>query len=111
MSDDQTVSHYQSIFDQKNHLNFLSEQQINPKVLSVADFCHNDENSKNVKNSFVENAHPLGTTPTNSLPAPWQKIGCKSTRVGANFLCKSSGMRGGGVVMEKTDGCIIKVIA
>ena len=66
MPDDQTVSHYQSIFDQKNHLNFsalveskiagivfktctISEQQINPKVLSVADFCHNDENSKNGK--------------------------------------------------------------
>ena len=67
MSDDQTVSHSQSIFDQKNHFKFLalveskieslslkmytiSEQQINPKVLSVANFCHNDENSKNGKN-------------------------------------------------------------
>ena len=66
-----------------------SEQQINPKVLSVADFCHNDENSKNGKNSFLENARPLGTTLINSLLAPWQKIRCKSVRVGANFLCKS----------------------
>ena len=54
MPDDQTVSHYQSIFDHKNHVNVLgsveskiagivfktctiSEQQINPKVLSFAD--------------------------------------------------------------------------
>ena len=64
-------------------------------MFSVADFCHNDENSKNGKNSFVENARPLGTTSTNSLPAPWQKIGCKSVRVGANFLCKFPGMRWG----------------
>ena len=57
MPGDQTVSHYQSIFDPKSHLYFLalvkskiagivfktctiSEQQINPNVLSVADFCH-----------------------------------------------------------------------
>ena len=113
MPDDQTVSHYESIFDQKNHLNFLalveskiagivfkactiSEQQINPKVLSVADFCHNDENSKNGKNSFVENARPLGTTPTNSLPAPWQKIGCKSARVGGKFFMQMPGDARGG---------------
>ena len=112
MPDDQTDSHYQSIFDQKNHLNFLalveskiagivfktctiSEQQINSKVLSVADFCHNDENSKNGKNSFVENARPLGTTPTNSLPAPWQKIGCKSARVGQIFYANPRGWGGG----------------
>ena len=63
----QTLSHSQSIFDQKNHFNFLalveseieslslksytiSEQQINLKVLSVANACHNDENFKNGKN-------------------------------------------------------------
>ena len=58
MLDNQTLSHSQSIFDldQKNHFNFLdsikskiesfslkthkiSEQQINPKVLSVANFA------------------------------------------------------------------------
>ena len=111
MPDDQTVLHYQSIFYQKNHLNFLasveskiagivfktctiSEQQINPKVLSVADFCHNDENSKNGKNSFVEHARPLGTTPTNSLPTPWQKIECKSTRVGGKFFMQIPGDAG-----------------
>ena len=28
----------------------ISEQQINPKVLSVADSCHSNENSQNGKN-------------------------------------------------------------
>ena len=62
MPDNPTVSHSQSIIDQKNHVNFLalvqskieqvsiktykiSEQQINPKVLSVAISCHCDKNS------------------------------------------------------------------
>ena len=63
MPDNQTVSHSQSIFDQKNDFNFLalvqsrielktykiSEQQINPKVLSVANSFHYDENLKNGK--------------------------------------------------------------
>ena len=29
------------------------------------------------------------------IPAPGQKLGCKSLRVGANFRCKSPGVRGG----------------
>ena len=29
------------------------------------------------------------------IPAPGQKLGCKSPRVGANFWCKSSGVSGG----------------
>ena len=100
MPDDQTVLHYQSIFDQKTHLNFLaldeckiagivfktctiSEQQITPKVLSVADFCHNDENSINGKDGLVENPHPLARDRMQ-----------KHTSRG-KFLCKSPGMCGG----------------
>ena len=66
MPDNQTVSHAQSIFDQKNDFNFLalvqsrieqfslktykmSEQQVKPKVLSVANSCHCNENFKNGK--------------------------------------------------------------
>ena len=30
------------------------------------------------------------------IPAPGQKLGCKSPRVGENFWCKSPGVRGGG---------------
>ena len=67
MPDNQILLHSQSIFDQKNHFNFLalvqskieqfslktykiSEQQIDPKVLSVANSCYYNEKSKNGKN-------------------------------------------------------------
>ena len=36
----------------------LSEQEINPKVLSVSNSCDNNENSKNGKNCLQTNAHP-----------------------------------------------------
>ena len=85
MPDNQTVSYSQSIFDQKNHFNFLglvqskiqqfslktykiSEQQINPKVSSVANSCHINENSKNGKNRLLTNVHPSGATPKNPRP-------------------------------------------
>ena len=116
MPDNQTFSHFQSIFNQKNHFDFfsfgsiqvwiivlktykLSEQQINPKVLSVANSCHHNENSKNGKNRKKTNAHPSGTTPTNVRP-PGQKLGCKSSGMGANFWCKSRGCTGGWLWMK-----------
>ena len=34
-----------------------------------------------------------GALPTN--PTPWQQLGCKRPRVGANFWCKSTGVHGG----------------
>ena len=40
------------------------------------------------------------------IPAPGQKLGCKSPRVGANFWCKSTGVCGGGMVMAAIDTCI-----
>ena len=46
----------------------ISEQQINPEVLSVANTCHYNENSKNAKNRLQANARPSGATPTNSRP-------------------------------------------
>ena len=118
----------QSIFDEKNHLNFsalvkskiagivfkrvqLQSNKKTPKCCQLPDFCQNDENSKNGKNSSVENACPLATTSTNSLPAPWQKIGCKSTQVGDKFFMQIPGDVWGGVVREKIDSCMIKVIA
>ena len=36
----------------------------------------------------------IGSYP-NQSPPPGQKLGCKSPRVGADFWCKSSGVRGG----------------
>ena len=41
-------------------------------------------------------------------PPPGQKVGCKSRRVSANFLCKSPGVRGG-MVMDEIDTCITPV--
>ena len=69
MPDNQNALHFQSIFEQKNDLNFLalvqsrieqfslktnkiSEQQVNPKVLSVANSCHYNENFTNDKHSL-----------------------------------------------------------
>ena len=40
------------------------------------------------------------------MPAPRQKLECKSPRVGANFWCKSPGVRGGRMVMDEIDTCI-----
>ena len=82
-------------------------------MLSVADFCHNDENSKNGKNSFVENARPLGTTSINkSPPRPLAKDMMQKRPSGGKFFMQIPGdARGEGVVMEKIDICMIKVIA
>ena len=44
----------------------LSEQQINPKVLSVSCSCDYNDNSKNGRNLSQTNAHPSRPTPTNS---------------------------------------------
>ena len=65
----------------------ISEQQLlNPKVVSVANSCDNNENSKNGINRLQTNAR--GTYPKKS---PRQKLGCNSPRVGANFWCKPRG--------------------
>ena len=39
------------------------------------------------------------------IPPPGQKLGCKSSTVGANFWCKSRGVCGG-IVMDEIDTCI-----
>ena len=43
------------------------------------------------------------------IPVPGQKLGCKSPRVGANFFCKSPGMRVG-MVMDEIDTCITPLL-
>ena len=92
MPDNQTVSHSQSTYDQQNNFNFLalvqfkteqfslktykiSEQQVNPKVLSVADSCHYNENSKEWETSFIDKCLPLGSCPNKSSPP------CKTSKV------------------------------
>ena len=53
----------------------ISEQQINAKVLSVANSCHYNENSKNGKSRLWKDARPSEATPTKPRP-PRQKLGC-----------------------------------
>ena len=119
MPDNQTFAF--GIFDQKNRFHFLtlvqskteyfpfktykiSEQQINPKVLSVTSSCHYNGNFKTAK--IVYGQMPaLGSYP-NKSPLPGQKLKCKSPKVGTNFLCKSLGVRGG-MVMDEINTCII----
>ena len=67
-------------------------------MLSVANSCHYDENSKNGKNRLQTNARPSEATPT--TPTPEQKLGCKSPRVGANFGANPRGCAGGCLWMK-----------
>ena len=72
----------------------ISEQQTNPKVLSVLNSRHYNENSKNGKNRLQTNARPSGATPTNA-PPPRQKLGCKSPGWGQIFGANPRGAQGG----------------
>ena len=113
MPDNQTVLHSQ-IFDQKNHFHFLvlklnnfllkhkiSEQQVNPKALSVATSCHYNGNSKNGK-SRLDKCPPLGSYP-NKSPLPGQKLGCKSPRGWEYIFGEIPGGARGEMVMDETD--------
>ena len=42
----------------------ISEQEVNPKVLSVTNSCHYNEKYKDGKHHLQTNAHPSGATPT-----------------------------------------------
>ena len=50
---------------------------------------------------------PAHREPSQQIPAPRQKLGCKSPWVGANFWCRSLGVHGG-MVMDELDTCIKK---
>ena len=58
--------------------------------------------------NIKRNACLSGAAPTNPRLLG-QKLGCKSPRVGANFWCISTGVRGRGMVMDEIDTCMIKV--
>ena len=66
----------------------ISEQQINPKVLSVANSCLIMKILKKAKIVYRQMPAPWELPPQIS-PTPEQKLGCKSPRVGANFWCIS----------------------
>ena len=81
----------------------ISEQQVNPKVLSVTNSFHYNENFKNGKHCLWTNARPSGAAPTNP-----HLLG-KSPRVrggifGANpWECT----QGEGLVMDEINTCIM----
>ena len=75
----------------------MSEQQINPKVLSVASSCHYNGKTKYGKIVYSQMPAPRELSEEITAP-PRQKLGCKSPRVEANFWCESPGVRGGGMV-------------
>ena len=84
----------------------ISEQQENPKVLSVANSCHYNENFKNGKHRLQTNACPSRATPTNPHP-PQAKVWMQKSQGGGKFLVQFPGVRGG-MVMDEIDTCIIQ---
>ena len=87
----------------------MSEQQVNPKVLSVVNFCHyNYYNILKMANIvYKEKCSPIENCP-NKSPPPGQMLGCKSPRTGPNFWCKSLAVHQG-MVMDEIYSCIIKM--
>ena len=76
-------------------------------MFSVSNSCDYNDNSKNDENCLQTNARPSGPTPTNPRPHQAKIRMHKSPGVGADFWCKSPGVRAGGVVViAKTDSCI-----
>ena len=77
----------------------ISEQQVTPKVLSVTNSCHYNENFKNGKHRS-DKCPPLGSYP-NKSPPPEQK-----PQGGGKFFMQIPG----GMVMDEIDTCIMKQV-
>ena len=74
-------------------------------MLSVASLAITMEIPKMAK--IVYKRMPAPWELSQQIPAPGQKLGCQSPRVGANFLVQiPGGARGGGMVMDEIDICI-----
>ena len=82
----------------------ISEQQINPKVLSVVSACHYNGNSKNSKNRLQTNVRPSGAIPTN--PRLQAKARMRKPQGGGKVLVQIPGDARG----DEIDTCIIRVI-
>ena len=85
----------------------ILEQQVNHKVLLVVKSCHYNENFQKIAN-IVYTQMPAHWELPNKSSSPRQQLGYKSPRGGTKVWCKFSGVRrGGGMVMDKIDNCII----
>ena len=73
----------------------ISEQQVNPKVLLVSKYCHNNENFLKMAD-IVYRQMPAPRELPNKSPPHGQQFGYKSPRVGTSFWCKSPGCTGDG---------------
>ena len=74
----------------------ISDQQINPKVLSVATSCHHNGNSKHGK--YVYRQIPAPWEPSQQLPPA--KARMKKPQGGGKFLIQMPGVRGGWLWMK-----------
>ena len=72
----------------------ISEQQVNPEVLSVAKSCHYNENFKKWQ-KILYRQMPAPRRAAQQIPTPGQQLECKSPKVGTSFWCKSPGVCGG----------------
>ena len=77
----------------------ISEQQVNPKVLSVANSCHYNENFKNGKHRLNTNARTSGAAPTNPHP-PDKSLDAKAPGWGQIFGANPWGCEGGWLWMK-----------
>ena len=85
----------------------ISEQQINPKVLSVTSSCHYMEIPKWQK-SFIDKCPPLGSY-LNKSPSPsppWPKARMHKPQGGGKICGGNPWGCVGGMVMDEIDTCI-----
>ena len=78
----------------------ISEQQINPKVLSVANSCHYDENSKNGKTRLYANTRQ---ELPQQIPALWAKARMQKPQGGGTVIVQIPWSVWGEMVMAKTE--------
>ena len=77
----------------------ISEQQVNPKVLSVAKSCHYNEDFKKSQTSFIDKCPPLGSCPTNPRPRG-NSLDAKAPGRGQVFGADPRGCAGGWLWMK-----------
>ena len=84
----------------------FSEQQIDPKVLSVSNSCGYDENFKNgSKQQLFTDKCPQFWTYSNKSSPPGQKLGCEAPEWGQIFGANPGGALG--VAMAGIDRMIV----
>ena len=82
---------------------------MNPKVLSVANSCHYNENFKKWQTSFTDKCPPPWELPQ-QIPAPGKSLDAKAPGCRQIFGVNPQGCVGEGrVVMDEIDTCITRM--